>query len=323
MATKFYLGIDGGGTKTGMTLIDNTGTVLSTLRGPGSSIVGSPSDESVEVLQTLSRKLLDNAGISTGDITKCAIGMNGVDFQDEFDMQHRELSSCLGLSRDKVSLANDGIAALWGASGCERSAIFQLGTAFTSAYRKAYGEESLFDHLNTGKMYDIRMELAKTVSRMIDGRVERTPLFDKAMGAYGVEDESLFRELLYRNRIPWPFLRSTPPIIFQAWLEGDEPATVIIENAIEEYILAAQAMIRKIGAENSAMVFGGGVIINAPEKLWTILTERIKSEFPHVDIHPPILPPEHGAALWAAFTGGEDSGELFEKLREQYEQNQN
>lgn len=318
MTAKCYLGIDGGATNTGAVIINNRGAILATARGLGSAVVAEPSPESREVLLCISRKVLAAAGLTTDDIAHCAIGLAGVDFDDELAVQFNSLCDCLQIHSQHTTLVNDAIVALWGASSSETSAILQLGTAFTSAFRSRYGSETLFDHLNTGNTYDIRTELCVIISRMIDGRVTRTPLMDAVLESFGVEHEDDYRERLYRGRIPAAAIRNTPPLLFNAWENDDPAAATIIENALDDYALAAHAMIRRIGTRGSDMVFGGGVIQRAPTAFWDALERRITDSFPEVNVHPPCLPPECGAALMAAFNGGEDARAVFSAMAQQH-----
>ena len=61
--TSYFIGIDGGGSKTAGTLADDSGAILATCQAGRSSIVGAPSPESCAVLRSVMTQLCDAAGI--------------------------------------------------------------------------------------------------------------------------------------------------------------------------------------------------------------------------------------------------------------------
>ncbi len=319
MSENIYLGIDGGGTKTTAVIIDAGGRIRSAERTGGSAIVGKPSDRSCAVLGQLVEAVCKQAGVARGDLTRCAIGLNGIDFADELSMQTAELSAALGIPLDTRAVVNDGIVALWGATSREPAAMLQHGSGFTGAYRGRYGEERLFDHLSIGRTFDMRYELVALVARMIDGRVQPTPLKEKVLAWFDVREgdycESIFRGWVKRERIA-----TTPPLIFDAWASGDDDdaADTLIQRAAADYALAATAMLARVGSDDADVIFGGGVIEQAPEAFWKLLSARVREHLPNARTRPPDLPPEYGAAIMAGYLGGCDPRGLFEKVLQNY-----
>lgn len=308
------LGIDGGASKTAVVLADAQGRVRGHARGPGSAIVGKPAPDECEVLRALVNEVCSCAGMSVEDVAHCGVGLNGVDFADEFTVQLAGIVTALGLPEQRVTLVNDGIVALWGAGPEERSAIVQHGSGFTAAWRREYGGETLFDHLSVGAIFDIRHELARTVARMIDGRMPATRLKELALEHYGVDVESEYAELLYRGKIPTDRRRSTPPLVYAAWMEGDPVAKGIVENAAEDYAVAACAMVSKIGCRSAHVALGGGVIDQAPDEFRELVAERIRARHPEATVGAPVLSPEYGAAVMAGHRLGIKEGALFDRL---------
>lgn len=314
MAQECLLGIDGGASKTVVVLLGTDGQILARARGPGSAIVGEPSEQSCAVLRGLVHEGCVAAGLTIQAVKYCGIGLNGIDFPDEHAVQLEGIAGAIGLPQDKVTLVNDGIVALWGACAAESAAIVQHGSGFTAAWRRAYGEETLFDHLNAGGVFDMRHELACAVARMIDGRLDVTPLKEIALAHYGIEDEASFAERLFRGRIPADRRRSTPPLVYRAWLDGDPVAARIVERAADDYATAAGAMVAKVGAPDTHVALGGGVIQQGPDRFRNMIASRIHARYPDATVAAPALLPEYGAALMAAHHVGLDVKELFGKL---------
>jgi N-acetylglucosamine kinase-like BadF-type ATPase len=311
----YFLGIDGGASKTRAVLITDTGTIMAHESGPGSSIIAMPHPGALDILGGMARALCKRAGIGVESVAVCGLGLNGIDFADEIPDQHAALAAGFGLPADRLVLVNDGIVALWGASPTAAAAILQHGSAFTGGYRTRFGDETLFDHLGVGRVFDLRYELATLVARMLDGRAEPTPLLDTALAHYGVTADT-YAEALFRQWIPSDKLRGTAPLIFAAWQNGDPAGESLVQCALEDYAITAKALVRHTGSDAAEIAFGGGVLRQAPQAFWEILAERVQRRYPHATVKSPDLPPEYGAAIMAAFHAGIPPVPLFTTLKE-------
>ena len=309
------IGIDGGGRKTAAAIITAEGDVLARAQGPPSAIEGAPSPQASAVLASMVDSLCRQAGASRRDIQACGIGLSGIDFEDEFSMQHEGIAAALSLPQKRVILVNDAIVALWGATVTPAATLLQHGSGFTGAYRVRHGDEVLFDHLSIADTFDMRRALISLVARMINGMVEPTPLKDKALAHFGIADEGKYCEAVYRHFIPSERRLSTPPLIFSSWLEGDPAAAYLVESAVRDYALATRAMIAATGSPDPDVAFGGGVIARAPGQFWALLARAMRESCPGVTVKPPDLPPEFGGALMAAHHLRLDPPRLFTQLR--------
>ena len=117
MSPGFLLGFDGGGTKTAAVLADLSGRILARSRVAGCAIIGAPHPAAAEVMRAVCRALCTQAGIVPQEILAAGIGLNGIDFADEFEAQLAGVAAALELPEARVTLVNDGIPALWGAPG--------------------------------------------------------------------------------------------------------------------------------------------------------------------------------------------------------------
>jgi N-acetylglucosamine kinase-like BadF-type ATPase len=309
----YFIGIDGGGSKTLGTLQDSAGVVQARARDGGSSIIGAPSDHACAVLAGVKARLCADAGVEPAAIAGIGLGLNGIDFADEFALQHEALSACLGIAPAMLTLVNDGIVALWGASPAAASVIIHHGSGFTHAWRARYGDEQPFDHLDVGKTFDIRHGLTALVARMLDGRVPATPLREAALAYYGVAAED-YAEALFRGRIPRERIRTAPVLAFAAWQDGDPAATGLVDTAAAEYAGIAVTLAARTGDLRCHVAFGGGVINHAPEAFLALLTARVHAICPDATVARPWLNPADGAALMAAHRHGLDPVPLYERM---------
>lgn len=313
--TTYYLGIDGGGTKTGGALVDDTGSIRATCQVGPSCIVGAPSAESCTVLSSVVTRLCDSAGIRPDAIARIGLGLNGIDHPDEIPMQHDALARALSVAPDRLILTNDAIPALWGATPAPCAVILQYGTGFTAAYRSAFGMERLFDHLNAGRCFDLRHEAMMLTARMIDGRAEATGLKDRILACLGNLPEERYAETIYRNLITSAQRDRLLPTIFAAGEDGDPAATALIQRAADDFVCTAGAMIRKTASSAPDVVFGGGRILLAPESFWARLAQGVRQHWPGAKVRRPELPPAVGAAIMTAFADGLPPQAFFRKER--------
>jgi len=311
---NLYLGIDGGGSKTAGVILDAEGRTVAALTVAGVAMHGAPTAEELLVLSELVDSLCRQAGCTQESIRYCGAGLSGMDFADEHATQLLEISCAIGLPSERITLVNDAIVALWGATLEPAAALVQHGSGFTAAYRTHHGAETLFDHLNRGRIFDVRMELVVNVARMIDGRVEPTPLKEATLSHLGIVDECNFCEAMFRQQIPWPLLAASVPMIYSAWEAGDPVATTLVHCAADDYALTAKAMIARTGSNHAKAVFGGGVIQQAPPAFWKLLTQPVTATYSQTDVAPPCLKPEFGAAIMAAFQDGHDPQAYFRRV---------
>ncbi|MHC4983381.1 MAG: hypothetical protein ACYTF6_09465, partial [Planctomycetota bacterium] len=243
----------------------------------------------------------------------CGIGLNGVDFDDELAVQRAAVAEAVGIGQEKLVLVNDGIAALWGATAAPAAAIIQHGSGITSAYRPDYGRETPFDNLNVGRIFDIRHESLPLVARMIDGRVEPTPLKDKLLSLLGLSAEQ-YAEAVFRRKFNYGLCMSAAPLIFEAYEQHDAAAELLVERAIEDYVQTAAAMVRETGRDDAEVAFGGGTLAPAGEKFHRRLAERLAAAAPEAKVIRPRLEPHYGAAVMAAFNAGRDPELFYDKV---------
>jgi len=163
----------------------------------------------------------------------------------------------------------------------------------------------------------MRYELPTLIARMLDGRFSPTPLKQAVLAHFGIADEERYGEILFRQQIPGDRLVTTPPVVFEAWQSGDAAGTWLVERALDDYALAARAMISRTGSDSPDVAFGGGVIAQAPQEFWNALAERVGNTCPRANITQPEMPPEYGACIMAGFRDGREPQEFFEQVRTQ------
>lgn len=291
------LGIDGGQTKTVGILLSFDGEIIAQKRVDPMPHCGELTPEYFAILRKLVKDLCEEAAITSDDVSYLCGGICGVD--SEAQAREKEALMREQLQIKNVTLVNDAVTALWGATDAEHAIILQHGTAFTSAYRDGYDNTQVFDSVDIGGIYDIREELLKIIARMIDGREETTPLKEATLKRFNVKDETTYGYDIEYETISKREQKNTVSFIFDMWEQGDAGATKLIENAARDYAALLNVMFKKISANRVEVVFGGGVLDRAPDAFFELCKEFTKT-YKEFCIVRPQNSPALGAVLLAS-----------------------
>ena len=316
---RFVIALDGGATKTDCAVGDTEGRILA-FRATGPVCADAFAtgfrercDADWENLVEVTRDALKDAGITATRSDLLVLALNGIDLPGD-EEKVCAAAEPLGLA-DRILAANDAIAGLWSASREERCAFISVGSAFTSAGRRTWGEEFLFDHLSQGGPVDIRRVAIHTAVRMLDGRMKRAAFADRLLERSGARDAEELCRLLYAGKLGRDFRQSLPALVFDAEEEGDEAAAEIVEQAGADYGLAARAILRRIGAAGSdvSAIFGGGVFCRSMNmRLLRAAEAVVREEFPEVRVGYPAARPVVGSYLWGLSALGGRMPEAFD-----------
>lgn len=273
---RYYIGIDGGGTKTEGVLTDATGRVLArALTGPSN-----PNDitlpAAVETLATLTEALLEAGNIPQADYPAVSVfgGISG-------GINHREGLET-GLARRIPTLGCVGIRSdvhilLSGELPTGDGACIICGTGSACFLRR--GEEIhriggwgyLLD--NGGSGYNLGRDALEAALRAHDGRGAPTRLTDLLRAHLGAEVHLRITEIYREGK---PYVAACAPLVFRAAEEGDRVATAILtRNArcLSEYVEAAHRLYtaHRDPAEilpPLPVVMGGGISLRQAHGLW-------------------------------------------------------
>ena len=128
-----------------------------------------PTPESLAALVETVQEAMAAAAVAPGADWRGGLGISGIDFEEHIPGQVQAVHQVLGLPAERLTVVNDGIVALWGASPAARAGIIQHGSFMTSAIRSEPGQERIYDNLDVAAAVDLRREAVRLVARMIDG----------------------------------------------------------------------------------------------------------------------------------------------------------
>lgn len=279
---KYYLGIDGGGTKTAFMLADEKGSIVSEYTGPTCHYLQCGYEGVTKTISDGLGSIISTAGISKDDIVNTFIGCAGFGDTASDDPLIKEAAG-KALSGIPFTIGNDCENALAGALDGKDGINIIAGTG-----SMAYGINSKknlsmrcggWHHLigsDEGSGFWIAWNILKEFSRQSDGRDEKTPLYDLIKKELQIGDDD--GEILARVIGEWGFDRtrvaSISPLISVLYDKGDPHAIRIINEAASELADLAKALYRKLDfSEEGAAVSGTGGVF----KLGSRITDPLSS----------------------------------------------
>ena len=311
MKRKYYIGVDGGASKTEVALIDEKGRIIGTEFGAGSHIGVRVSKSYAKVIKELMGAVCKSADIKLEQVAGFGFGLCGCDYPQEHKGQKKSLVKHLAVDDEKTTLVNDGVAALWGGAKSEAAVILQVGTGFTAGYRSKFGGEKPFDQVNCGVVVNPRIDFYITAARVLDGRDAPSIIPQLMMDYFNEHDPGELIRKLRRKYFSKDKVANILPVWTLAIKKKDKVAIRLMETAAKSYAHDIDTLIKKTGATEVEVVLGGGVLQNGPPALVRRISKIVRTKNPKVKVHKPYLSPAIGAAIMAAFNDGKNPKKIF------------
>lgn len=302
-----FLGVDGGGTKTAFALLNSDGELLATARTSSCYYLGHSLDLVEEVLRVGIDAVCERAGIAPDHISHAFVALPGY---GEVSGDLEALNAIPGrvLGHQRYGCDNDAVAGWAGSLGALDGINVIAGTGSMT-----YGEHGgrrlrvggwgeLFD--DAGSAYWIAIRGLRAFAKMSDGRLPAGPLRERLATHLGLAtDLDLIDVVLNRWQGDRAKVASLARVVTAASDAGDSICTGILRaagQALAELVKATIAQLDYAQGELVPVSWSGGVF--SCEEVRTAFGARL-SDAP-VDLREPILPPDLGAALYAARLAG-------------------
>ncbi|MCI3920849.1 ATPase [Paenibacillus sp. TRM 82003] len=302
---NYYLGVDGGGSKTLAVLCDERGVVV------GRGVGGCGNHQVNEALARSSiRQAVDEAlrqaGVPEERIGFTVYGLAGADREADFRIL-RPMMAEIGLSPHDIvcdtviglragTRQSDGVVLVCG-TGTNCYGVNRCGESFQcGGFGYAFGD--------FGGGSDLAIEVFRTVIRTWEGRGEPTLLTEATLAALGYDSvEEMFHDFLDRGgRVPHRIAK----VLFEV-ADRDETARSILRRQGEELGRAANATIRRLGMERDAfdLVLVGSVLTRSDgQYVLPHIEQTVRAIAPGCRLTVLSLEPAAGALLLAMERSG-------------------
>lgn len=308
MARDYFLGIDGGGTKTAAVLVDSDGQEIARAASGPSNYYSVGQVVAEASLREAIHQALASAGLAATDITAIGLGMAGVDRPGDYQVVQDMLSRIASFSC--VVIANDAETALVGGVGHRYGVVLIAGTGAIAYGVNARGEVGRADGWgymvgDEGSAHWIGVKGLRAVARAHDGRGPATALKDRLISHLGLPDISLLVRLFYADELGVPHLAGLAPLVSQAARDGDAVACRILSEAGRRLSETVCAVIRGLDMTGEAfeVVLTGGVL-QARDLVWETVVTALDEAAPRAQVIEPRNDAAVGAALLAQQAGG-------------------
>jgi N-acetylglucosamine kinase-like BadF-type ATPase len=305
----YFLGVDGGNSKTQALVITDRGKVVGYGASGGSDYQEIGLDFARAAWEQATNMALGQAGLDKAELTFCCFCLAGADMPEDYKILSEEV--CKITSPAPVTVKNDSIAALRADMQCNTFGVtVVLGTGFNAAGRGKDGREIVLPGLgylsgDYGGGRWIARQMIRAIMRAWDGRGPATSMRDPILQKMGAKDET---ELIYKLRRQERDDRilDLVPILFDAAFCGDEVAQSLVTFVGVEVGITAGTLIRRLDLqeEEVPVILSTSVFRGRGPLLLDVIAETVHRVAPRARILTPDIIPVVGAALAAL----EDAG---------------
>jgi len=309
----FYLGIDGGGTKTACLLVDETGKIISKKLGASISHRQFSIEHIVRTIRDLALQCCNDASIDLKSLTGVCIGQPAFgEFPDQDKLIFEDVTKLF----HRVHITNDVEVGWAGALACQPGINVVAGTGSIIFGRDEYnnslrsgGWSKIFSDEGSG--YWLGMRGMALFAKQSDGRAPRGPFYDIVKKHYSLNDDFDFLAIADSELLPFADkVAAFQRLIAEAGKAGDPTAQSLYVEAARELSDGAIAVRKGLDFTSSlvAVSYTGGVFLVGD------LILKPFEEFIHnadMDLVAPLFGPTEGAVLLAV---NEFNPEHFEHI---------
>lgn len=302
---KYFLGIDGGGTKTAYLLADETGKVLAQERTAGCSYKDIGLENTAKLLKEGAARCAQKAGMKEEQLAAIALGLPCL---GEYKKEDAHVIQAIKkvFSSAPIHITNDVEAGWAGSLGLQPGINIVAGTGsiafgknIKGESRRSGGWSAFFG--DEGSCHWLGRRTMELFSKEADGRVPKSSLYEILMEEFALEDEMDFIGYMDREYIgDRSKVASLQKFLLQAARDGDISAQELYRAAAEELGIMAGSILKQLWDEEEVPVSYSGGLFHAREFVLPVLEELVKKQNGYL-VSPKFSPAE-GAVLMAMST---------------------
>lgn len=278
---KYYIGIDGGGTKTSIAIGDDKGDIHHNLLYPGCSYQEIGMDSVVSLLSKAVNEILSVASIKREDCIGCCIGLpcygeNAEQDQIITENIERELSPI------PIYIVNDAVVGWAGSLNCKEGIHLVAGTGSIAIGFDSLGNFARCggwsEHFSDeGSCYWIGKQIMQLFSKEADGRIPKSPIYHIIREIYHLENDYDFIDSMTKEVLPYrDKVALLQKIALSAADANDSNVKKIYDTATEELSQMILGVKNKLlWSEEPVKVSYYGGLFHAEEYVIPKLDERL------------------------------------------------
>lgn len=313
----YFLGVDGGGTKTQFVITDEKGNILGKSLGGSTYIRSIEIEEICETLKNGIASALENAQLKNITFTKSCFGIAGLDNPKDFDNFLKYVNSISeGVLGENPIVLNDAVCALRRGTDKSFGVTIVAGTGSNCYGKNKEGKEVFVGGLghiisDEGGGYYVGLAVLHAAAKSYDGRIEKSLLEELVYKHFGLSNMRDVILKVHEKTFGKKDIASLAMVCEEASDKGDKEAQEIFANAASELFLMGSTAIKKLGMQNEEfdLVCSGGAFKNESGVLRKKLEGLIKENFGKAVVIYPNNEPAMGSVFMAI-----DSSTLPQRL---------
>ncbi|MDO9629857.1 MAG: BadF/BadG/BcrA/BcrD ATPase family protein [Acholeplasmataceae bacterium] len=299
---NYYLGIDGGGTKTKVCVIDEHENILFI----GAS--GPTSIDTVDREKTLENIMLALTNFYTQHehpyFQAIFAGIGGIVFESDYDEVQNLLRNLNGVDDQTIVIArNDMENALYSGLCFDEGMTLICGTGMV-----AYGKDKFnkfhksggwgFKEGDLGSGYDLGFKALRHVIKAYDGRLEKNEFSIEVAKMIGLQKPTDFVNIMNERYLDRTWIAQLAPLVTKHANQGNLYAKKIVDEATDELALSVHSVYNHLSIEEPTLVIVGS-LGNSKGYFMERLNQKIRNIDKKIKIIEPVIDPAHAAALMA------------------------
>ncbi len=299
---KYFIGIDGGGTKTKGVLVDeNLNIINEGIGGPSNFLAFEITDVVNSILELLSN-LTNDTNISLNDVQSILIGTAGAGRRDDAERLKNALLKKAKenyLNINNFSVESDARIALEGAFTGKPGSILIAGTGsimFGKDLQNNIHRVGGFGRIlgDEGSGFHIGRAGLSALAKSFDGRSNVTLLTKLVKENFNISDSTQLINAVYKSNFDIPQIA---PLVIEAAEKNDDICIDILNSEIDQLVEHISAMKEKINEDLLSVSLIGGTI-TTDNYYANLFQSRIK-DITDVKLINAELSPHMGAAIMA------------------------
>jgi N-acetylglucosamine kinase-like BadF-type ATPase len=300
----YYLGVDGGGTKTAFVLIDEEGKLCSYTKMKSCHYIQVGFKKFEEIIKNGIKKVCDLNGCKIDDISYSFLGLPGFGESKEDEIKLVRIVEKI-LNSKNFRCGNDVEAGWAGSLACEPGINIVGGTGAIGFGKDHTGNSARASGWgyycgDEGSAYWLGKKLISYYTKQADGRLTKTPLYNIVKGEFNLKRDFDLITVVYEDlEMKRDKVASIAPLLYKAAQQNDKHAINLYKEAGYEHSLTVKAIIDKLNfnKSNKILVSYSGGVFKAGKYILDPFKEYLSDE--NIKLIKPKLLPVTGAALYA------------------------
>ncbi|SCY36422.1 N-acetylglucosamine kinase [Alkaliphilus peptidifermentans] len=297
---RYFIGIDGGGTKTIAYLGNDMKEVISTAQVGATNYHSIGIDMVRERFKEIFTYFEKEENVAMDRIEGLCFGGAGIDSAEDERVVRQQFAD-IGY-KNYLSVVNDSVIALVAANGFKRGGIVISGTG-SIAYgidqwgkgHRVGGWGHLIDDYGSG--YAIARDALRRVLEGYDGRKAQSKIWDEVKSKLNLSHPEELIQFIYSPDTKKHHIAEIAPEIIK--LYGiDEGATTIVEKAIDDLWEMTHSLAKRLNEDIFSLGLCGGLFENS-KTIRRLFIEKVTEMLPGINVHLPYHKAVMGALILA------------------------